>query len=464
MELNKTDITNRELREIHMHHRRSRLLIPLCAVLLLATVACGSDKKKTSGGGKTGDKKKTELADLSGTSLEVAAVWTGTEQKNFRKVLDAFEKKTGAKVKYTPTGDDIAAALGPRLAAKKPPDAAIVPQPALFQNYAKKGNLQPLDDVVGDAYSQNYADIWKKLATVDGKIYGVWFKAANKSLVWYNTKPITDAGVEPPKDWDGFVKALQTVSDSGITPLSVGGADGWTLTDWFENVYLSSAGPEKYDQLTQHKIPWTDPSVKTALGLLAKVFTKDFMAGGSKGALSTDFNTSVTQVFAKAPKAALVFEADFVAGVIRDETKAKVGTDAKNFAFPATGSGDPSVVGGGDVAVLMKKSKGGEELMKFLASPEAGAVWAKLGGFISPNKSLDTGAYPDDIAKSIAENLLTAADKGNFRFDLSDQVPTEFGGTPGRGLFKLLQDFVANPSDVDGITKQLESAAAKAQP
>ncbi|MGW1552937.1 hypothetical protein, partial [Streptomyces sp. NPDC002346] len=31
----------------------------------------------------------------------------------------------------------------------------------------------------------------------------------------------------------------------------------WTLTDWFENVYLSQAGPEKYDQLAQHKIKWT---------------------------------------------------------------------------------------------------------------------------------------------------------------------------------------------------------------
>jgi len=42
---------------------------------------------------------------------------------------------------------------------------------------------------------------------------------------------------------------------------SIGGADGWTLTDWFENVYLRTAGPEKYDQLTAHEIPWTDQSV-----------------------------------------------------------------------------------------------------------------------------------------------------------------------------------------------------------
>ena len=46
---------------------------------------------------------------------------------------------------------------------------------------------------------------------------------------------------------------------------SIGGSDGWTLTDLFENIYLRTFGPAKYDQLTAHTIKWTDPSVITAL-------------------------------------------------------------------------------------------------------------------------------------------------------------------------------------------------------
>ena len=49
-----------------------------------------------------------------------------------------------------------------------------------------------------------------------------------------------------------------------------------------------------------------------------------------------------------------------------------------------------------------------------------------------------------------------------FRFDMSDLQPSAFGGTVGQGVFKLFQDFLANPSDVDGIAQQLEAAAAKA--
>ena len=86
---------------------------------------------------------------------------------------------------------------------------------------------------------------------------------------------------------------------------SIGGADGWTLTDLFENIYLRMAGPEKYDQLTDHEIPWTDQSVKDALTEIGKIFgDTENIAGGTSGALQTDFPTSVTQVFSDPPKAA----------------------------------------------------------------------------------------------------------------------------------------------------------------
>jgi len=48
------------------------------------------------------------------------------------------------------------------------------------------------------------------------------------------------------------------------------------------------------------------------------------------------------------------------------------------------------------------------------------------------------------------------------RFDMSDLAPAAFGGTKGVGEWKHLQDFLARPADVAGVTKRLESDAAKA--
>jgi alpha-glucoside transport system substrate-binding protein len=434
-----------------------RLLRPTAVLLALgllgAVAACGDDDG--NGNGAAAD---PDLAELDGETVEVAAVWTGTEEERFVEVLDALEEETGATVTYTATGDDIAAALGPRLAGGRPPDVAILPQPGLLRNYAEAGDLQPVEDVVGDVVDESYAEVWRELGSVDGELYGVWYKAANKSLVWYNVDVLDQAGVEPPEDWEGFLEAAQTLSDFGVEPISVGGADGWTLTDWFENVYLRTAGPDLYDQLAEHEIPWTHESVREALERLGEVFTDELLVGGRSGALQTDFNTSVTQVFAGEPAGAMVYEGDFVAGVITDDAGAELGTDADVFPFPSI-DGEDGVVGGGDVAVLLQDTEGGRELMRFLASAQAGELWAEAGGFISPNQQVDLDVYPDEISRTIAEELAQAE---NFRFDLSDLVPTEFGGTPGRGLFQLFQDFLADPDDIDGITEQMEAEAAAA--
>ena len=41
-----------------------------------------------------------------------------------------------------------------------------------------------------------------------------------------------------------------------------------------------------------------------------------------------------------------------------------------------------------------------------------------------------------------------------FRFDMSDLQPAAFGGTVGQGEWKLFQDFLKNPSNVDGIAAE----------
>jgi alpha-glucoside transport system substrate-binding protein len=117
------------------------------------------------------------------------------------------------------------------------------------------------------------------------------------------------------------------------------------------------------------------------------------------------------------------------------------------------------VVAGGDAAVLMRQSPAGDALIRYLASPQAAAIWAARGGFVSPNISLDLSAYPDAISRSIAGGLLEAG--SNLRFDLSDLQPASFGGTDQRGMLKILQDFLVR-RDVNGAARQLEKAAREA--
>ncbi|MFI0780900.1 ABC transporter substrate-binding protein [Streptomyces sp. NPDC021212] len=438
---------------------RATLAAASAGALMLTVAGCGGDDGDTVSGGPP--PVTVKLPSLKGQKLEVTAVWTGTEQENFTKVLKEFEKRTGAKVSFVPSGDDMAGFVGSKVAGGSPPDVAMVGQVGVMREFAQKGWAKPLDAAAKAEVNKNFAKGWQDLGSYDGKQYGVYFKASNKSLLWYNTSAFDYAGAKVPKTWNQFLEQAQLISDSGTDAIAIGGQDGWTLTDWFENVYLSQAGPEKYDQLAQHKIKWTDPSVKKALETLAQLWgAKGLIAGGRSGALQTAFPDSVTKAFGNAaqPDAGMVFEADFVAANVQD-AGAELGGDAKVFPFPAVGAKKP-VVTGGDVGVALKNSKAAQALLTFLASPDAATIWAQSGGFVSANRHVKFSAYPNDPMRDIAKALVAAGN--DFRFDMSDQAPASFGGKPAQGEWKALQDFLKNPRNVEGIQRQLEADAAKA--
>jgi hypothetical protein len=440
-----------------MKAHRYTFLLTLVLALALAMVAAGcggDDDEGEEGAATTGGEA---AAGVSG-DISILALWTAGEQASFQAVLDGFlADNPDVNVSYK-SAEDVAPVLSTAIQGGNPPDIAAVPNPGLMRQFVESGDLKDIE-FARDTVEENFAESWVDLASVDDKLYGVFFKGANKSTVWYNVHAYENAGIEPPEDWDTFLQNAETLKQSGVPAWSIGGADGWTLTDWFENVYLRLAGPEKYDQLTNHEIPWTDQSVKDTLTELQKVFgDTDNIAGGTNGALQANFPESVTNVFANVtqPRAATVYEGDFVAGVILDETQAKAETDFNVYDFPSVNDSAPAVVGGGDMIVMFKDNPAAQALVEYLATPEAAEIWAKRGGFSSPNKNVPADVYPDEILKTTASALASAE---TFRFDLSDLTPSAFGGD---AMFTILQDFLKNPDDVDGTADKLEAAAKQA--
>jgi len=443
-----------------MSTRVARTVAILAAVALLAT-ACSGGEDLDDEGGATEPSASGDAVDLTGETVEVAGTWTGSEQERFQMVLDAFAEQTGATARFRSAGDDVAAYVGPRIEGGDPPDVAILPQPGVLQTFAEQGDLIEIEDVAGDEIDANFGETAREVGSADGTLYGVWFKTAQKSTVWYNVDVFEGAGVEPPTTFEELQQVAQTISDYGVEPYSIGADVGWPLSDLFENIYLRTAGPDMYDQLAKHEIAWTDQSVKDALTVMGDLLgDESLLAGGSTGAEQTDFNGSVTQVFADPPKGAMIFEGDFVGGVISGETKAQVGTDADFFEFPSIEGSEPAVLGGGDFAVLLDDTEGGKALIEYLATPEAAEIWAAEGGFISPNSQVDPSIYPDEVSQRAAQALVDAGD--SVRYDMSDLQPTEFGATTGQGIWGILIDFLRDPSDVDGTAQALESAAKKA--
>ncbi|MQA24441.1 MAG: extracellular solute-binding protein [Micromonosporaceae bacterium] len=374
----------------------------------------------------------------SGRPLQVAVVWSGDERERFREVVNHYE----SSVDVLSVGDNIDAFLRARRRAGSSPDVAILPRPGLVTEYARAELLSSLGKEIANPFPQLRRD----LLEFEGKLFGAWVKAAHKSLFW-RLPPGDPFGTwDDPQNWDELKHTVRTLAKTDrthVAPLAIGAADGWVLTDWFENVLAAISPPDVYRDLAKGKSAWSNhDAVHQALSHLGDLWgIRGAFSGGGQRALTTQFGESVIQVITG--QAAMVFEGDFVATLAGSYRK-QGGNKLTHFRFPdiekdRTPKNRPLVVGG-DAAVVFEGSHEGHDFVEWLTQPDTFTPWIRKGGYLSPHPSASVKEYPDARIRDLADELSTARD---LRFDLSDQLPSGFTGADGVGIWRILQKFFA---------------------
>jgi alpha-glucoside transport system substrate-binding protein len=397
----------------------------------------------------------------SANSIEVLSLWGGSEKAAFAKVTAAFTKKTGIEVKYTSARDFIPA-IRTRLAAGNPPEIAIVPRPGNLATLAQQNVLKPLSGLgFSSAYmKQNYSAGWISLGTVGGKLYGVPAKANSKSVIWYKPQSFKKYHFKIPTTWNQLISIEKKYKAKGLTPWALGcgpGPSSWTLTDWFENIYVRTAGPQKYQALFTGKLPFTDSSVINTLNMMTSVLNDKYVAGGIQTALGLSFQDGMAKVFGKSGNTAEMYmEGGFMGGIAIGQINPslKAGKTIDFFPWPSIQKkwGSP-LVGGGDLAVAFKDSPEIRQFLRYISSAAAGKIWVSTGAIISPNKRVPASAYPNLLVRKEAAQVKTAK---VFRFDGSDQLPGAFGDTWG----DTLQNVIQKPNDAKSIMSDFQKKIA----
>ena len=398
--------------------------------------------------------------------VSILTTFGGAEVEAFRKLTDRFTELTGTPVVIESNRDSMNV-LRIRVASGSPPDLALIPRPGVLAEYARNGDLIPLVNADGGAgmleprlLSDNYTQGIIDLTSVDGTVYALLAKANSKSTVWYKPQSFQAMGIQPPETWQELLAVQKAFVDAGKTPWSIGAADAWTLTDWFENIYVRIAGPDRYQKLfVTHEVAWTDSTVVEAMKALRQILdpAATNLAGGVDGTLSTDFISAANMVFRPDnPRAEMYYEGGFMGGIIANNFPSlEPGKDFQAFLFPKFNDtfGAP-VVGGGDLMAAFADRPEVREFMRFLASVEANTIWAETGFVVSPNKNVDFGVY-STLGAIDASQVVNAS---TFVFDGSDLAPSAVGGD---AMFLALQDFLAEPDRMMAILEELEAVAAR---
>ncbi|MCM1984919.1 ABC transporter substrate-binding protein [Lyngbya confervoides] len=391
----------------------------------------------------------------SGNTVTILGVVVGEQQQKLEQALAPFEEKTGIDVVYEGT-DAFATLLPVRVESGDAPDVAMFPQPGLMAGFAKEGKLVPITSFLEPQTLQEaYPQTWLDLGTVEDTLYGIWYRASVKSLVWYRPDVFEAQGYQTPKTWSELMALSDQMVADGGTPwclgLESGSATGWPGTDWVEDIMLRTAGPEVYDQWTSHQIPFNDSRVKTAFETFGQVaLNPQYVVGGNVGAISTPFGDAPRGLFDNPPRCYLHRQANFIASFFPETVD--LNQDVDVFVLPEINPqfGAPVLVAG-DVFGMFNDTPQARALMEYLASPEPHEIWAELGGFLSPHQQVGLEVYPNAVTRKQAE-ILTSAE--TIRFDGSDLMP----GAVGTGTFwSGIVDYVSGQS-VNEVLESIEAS------
>jgi alpha-glucoside transport system substrate-binding protein len=396
-------------------------------------------------------------------TVTVLGVWGGDELAGFQDMVAPWEKRTGREVAFTGTRN-LAAILTARLQAGIPPDVAILPNPGQMMELARDGRLAALDSMLDMNVVRNeYAPAWIDLGTVDGRLYGIFMKADSKSTVWYSPSVFQSNGWVVPETWDEMIALPDRITSEGkMAPWSVavesGEASGWPATDWIAEIVLKEFGSDVYDEWVSHDIEWTDPRLKASWEKFGRIaLTPGYVPGGATGVLATNFVDGSYWPFEDPPRAAMCYLGAFARGFITEQFPGlAAGDDYSFFPFPAiTPRYADAVTGGANVVVVFNDNADTRSFVEYLASAQAQQIWVARGGFTSVNRNVSLAAYPDPLARGMAEQLTGAA---VFRLDADDSMPSAVQTAFWQGVLAYLQ----NPSRLDSILEGIETVAADA--
>ncbi len=432
---------------------RWSLLFALMTLLAAAFVACGDDDDDDDDNGGGGGTNTPGGGEQLG-EVDVLGIWGAEELESFNAMVEGW----GGTVNFTGTRD-ITSQLTLQVEGGNPPDVAVPAEIGLFQEFARNGELTPLsaceglEDLIRDKYPESFVE----LGTVDGELYGFFMKADSKGTIFYNPALFEDNGWDIPdadSSFDDLVALSEEIRDSGTVPpwsigMEEGAATGFPGTDWIQQILLNEAGAETYDAITSGDEPFTSDAMKDAWEKFGQIALGDGFAlqDGGTAINATNFRDAIFEVFEDPPQAAMVYIGAFGAGFITEQFPGiEAGTGFDFTTFPGGG-----ITGGANIAYAFNDDPTTCSFLEHLASAEAQQIWVEAGGFTSVNTDVDLEAYPNDVARRLAEQLLDAE---TFRFDLDDAI----GGGLQQAYFQGVTQFLTNPGQLDQILQQIEAA------
>ncbi len=381
-------------------------------------------------------------------NLTVYALWSGSEEANFRQALGNFTEDTGIDVTYSSfTTQDLLISVPLQL--QSPPydvDVIIAPWPSWILQLSP--NLSPVTDLI--TTSQFPTNIVTPVQDSAGVIWAAPFKLSGKPGFWYRPSFFQNNGLTVPTTYEEFTNTLLPAirQISGIEqPLASGDTVGWPLSDQAEGFIVGLGGAQL--QLDLEAGPsvrnWTDPQVRTVFEDLTQLLSAGYFSPPA------EWTSQITKLWNG--QYGIYWLGNFITTLPQVQDL----DDLDFFGFPGTNG----VVGAVDYAVVTKDAPHMDEarqLVQYLAGAQAQEIMVRQGGFLATNLGVPSTAY-NPIDKKVVDYM--SQEGMTIVPDLDDTI----GGQWQTTFWDQLKLLWTDPSDstLNNVLNDLQRTATAQQ-
>ncbi|MCA1754784.1 MAG: ABC transporter substrate-binding protein [Spirochaeta sp.] len=215
----------------------------------------------------------------SSNELEIFSWWTaGGEAEGLQALIDIYNEKYPDVEVINATvaggaGAQAKSVLASRMQGGNPPDSFQVHAgQGIIATWVVEDFMEPVTFILEDnGWMDDYPADVIDIISYEGEVYSIPVNIHRSNVMWYNIDVFESNDLDPPTSMDEFFEVAEALEAKGITPLAVGGTDGWEQTHLLESVLLAELGADAYRGLWTGETAWDGNNAKAALESFLRV-------------------------------------------------------------------------------------------------------------------------------------------------------------------------------------------------
>lgn len=253
------------------------MFVFMLSIVLLLAGCSGSEE----GGG--------EAASSDDTVVKFMHLWPegSSKQHNLivKDIITEFEAANqGVKVETEIlSNEQYKEKLKVLSASNELPDVGMTWAAGFMDPYVKGNMFAPLDDLIEpDSFVSGTTEAY----AVDETTYGLPLEL-NIAPVFYNKQIFEEYNLEVPETYEEFQAIVKTLSENGVTPITLGNKDRWTGSMWYMYLADRIGGPQVITDAINREGTFEDPALVQAAEEIQSLVDMDAFVKGFNG-LSND--------------------------------------------------------------------------------------------------------------------------------------------------------------------------------